>query len=196
MAERLLDLADRFSEVLTRVQVLVGRLLELHVLKLVALYTVWVALKEVREAQGRLLFLQWGPLEAGTLGWQIAGPLGRCRSIRPPAPAPRPPAFQVSVMNLLLVVLWAFALPYPRFRPMASCLSTVWTCIIIVCKMLYQLKVVSPHEYSSNCTEVCGRLGRVGEPTRPPLCSPLLAPARGLLVPRRPVPIPTEVGQS
>lgn len=57
-------------------------------------------------------------------------------------------------MNLLLVVLWAFALPYPRFRPMASCLSTVWTCIIIVCKMLYQLKVVSPNEYSSNCTEV------------------------------------------
>lgn len=57
-------------------------------------------------------------------------------------------------MNLLLVVLWAFALPYPRFRPMASCLSTVWTCIIIVCKMLYQLKIVNPHEYSSNCTEV------------------------------------------
>lgn len=57
-------------------------------------------------------------------------------------------------MNLLLVVLWAFALPYTRFRPMASCLSTVWTCIIIVCKMLYQLKVVNPHEYSSNCTEV------------------------------------------
>ncbi|XP_072587457.1 piezo-type mechanosensitive ion channel component 1 isoform X4 [Vulpes vulpes] len=105
VAERLLDLASGFSDVLTRVQVLLRRLLELHVLKLVALYTVWVALKEV------------------------------------------------SVMNLLLVVLWAFALPYPRFRPMASCLSTVWTCIIIVCKMLYQLKVVSPHEYSSNCTE-------------------------------------------
>ncbi|XP_029781951.1 piezo-type mechanosensitive ion channel component 1 [Suricata suricatta] len=105
VAERLLDLADRFSEVLTRVQALARRLLELHVFKLVALYTVWVALKEV------------------------------------------------SVMNLLLVVLWAFALPYPRFRPMASCLSTVWTCIIIVCKMLYQLKVVNPHEYSSNCTE-------------------------------------------
>nr|XP_025716089.1 piezo-type mechanosensitive ion channel component 1 isoform X6 [Callorhinus ursinus] len=105
VAERLLDLASGFSDVLTRVQVLVRRLLELHVFKLVALYTVWVALKEV------------------------------------------------SVMNLLLVVLWAFALPYPRFRPMASCLSTVWTCIIIVCKMLYQLKVVSPHEYSSNCTE-------------------------------------------
>lgn len=57
-------------------------------------------------------------------------------------------------MNLLLVVLWAFALPYPRFRPMASCLSTVWSCIIIVCKMLYQLKVVNPQEYSSNCSEV------------------------------------------
>ncbi|XP_059941391.1 piezo-type mechanosensitive ion channel component 1 isoform X1 [Mesoplodon densirostris] len=105
VAERLLDLATGFSDVLTRAQVLTWRLLELHVFKLVALYTVWVALKEV------------------------------------------------SVLNFLLVVLWAFALPYPRFRPMASCLATVWTCIIIVCKMLYQLKVVSPHEYSSNCTE-------------------------------------------
>ncbi|XP_013363415.1 PREDICTED: piezo-type mechanosensitive ion channel component 1 isoform X3 [Chinchilla lanigera] len=105
VAERLLDLAASFSDVLTRVQVFVRRLLELHIFKLVALYTVWVALKEV------------------------------------------------SVMNLLLVVLWAFALPYPRFRPMASCLSTVWTCIIIVCKMLYQLKVVNPQDYASNCTE-------------------------------------------
>ncbi|XP_032467901.1 piezo-type mechanosensitive ion channel component 1 isoform X2 [Phocoena sinus] len=105
VAERLLDLAAGFSDVLTRAQVLTRRLLELHVFKMVALYTVWVALKEV------------------------------------------------SVLNFLLVVLWAFALPYPRFRPMASCLATVWTCIIIVCKMLYQLKVVSPHEYASNCTE-------------------------------------------
>ncbi|XP_065754492.1 piezo-type mechanosensitive ion channel component 1 [Phocoena phocoena] len=105
VAERLLDLATGFSDVLTRAQVLTRRLLELHVFKMVVLYTVWVALKEV------------------------------------------------SVLNFLLVVLWAFALPYPRFRPMASCLATVWTCIIIVCKMLYQLKVVSPHEYASNCTE-------------------------------------------
>uniref|UniRef100_A0A452FL14 Piezo type mechanosensitive ion channel component 1 (Er blood group) n=1 Tax=Capra hircus TaxID=9925 RepID=A0A452FL14_CAPHI len=105
VAERLLDLATGFSDIVTRVQVLVRRLLELHIFKLVALYTVWVALKEV------------------------------------------------SVLNFLLVVLWAFALPYPRFRPMASCLATVWTCIIIVCKMLYQLKVVNPHEYASNCTE-------------------------------------------
>ncbi|XP_064129728.1 piezo-type mechanosensitive ion channel component 1 isoform X4 [Loxodonta africana] len=105
VAERLLELAASFSNVLAGVQVFVRRLLELHIFKLVALYTVWVALKEV------------------------------------------------SVMNFLLVALWAFALPYPRFRPMASCLSTVWTCIIIVCKMLYQLTVVNPHEYSSNCTE-------------------------------------------
>ncbi|XP_030705330.2 piezo-type mechanosensitive ion channel component 1 isoform X1 [Globicephala melas] len=105
VAERLLDLAAGFSDVLTRAQLLTRRLLELHVFKMVALYTMWVALNEV------------------------------------------------SVLNFLLVVLWAFALPYPRFRPMASCLATVWTCIIIVCKMLYQLKVVSPHEYASNCTE-------------------------------------------
>uniref|UniRef100_H0XWC8 Piezo type mechanosensitive ion channel component 1 (Er blood group) n=1 Tax=Otolemur garnettii TaxID=30611 RepID=H0XWC8_OTOGA len=105
VAERLLDLAAGFSDVLGRVQVFVWRLLELHVFKLVAMYTVWVALKEV------------------------------------------------SVMNLLLVALWAFALPYPHFRPMASCLSTVWTCVIIVCKMLYQLKAVDPVLYSRNCTK-------------------------------------------
>ncbi|XP_017714763.1 PREDICTED: piezo-type mechanosensitive ion channel component 1 [Rhinopithecus bieti] len=114
VAERLLELAAGFSDVLSRVQVFLRRLLELHVFKLVAVYTVWVALKEV------------------------------------------------SVMNLLLVVLWAFALPYPRFRPMASCLSTVWTCVIIVCKMLYQLKVVHPQEYSSNCTEVLTPVGGDG----------------------------------
>ncbi|NXF83715.1 PIEZ1 protein, partial [Sclerurus mexicanus] len=83
----------------------VRRLLELHILKLVALYTVWVALEEV------------------------------------------------SVMNFLLVLLWTLAVPYCRFRHMASCLSTIWTCIIIVCKMLYQLEIVRPQEYYSNCTE-------------------------------------------
>ncbi|NXR09505.1 PIEZ1 protein, partial [Semnornis frantzii] len=103
--ERLIVLGWTFSDMLTRIQVFVGRLLELHILKLVALYTVWVALEEV------------------------------------------------SVMNFLLVLLWAFAMPYCRFRHMASCLSTVWTCIIIVCKMLYQLKIVNPSEYSSNCTQ-------------------------------------------
>ncbi|XP_068811637.1 piezo-type mechanosensitive ion channel component 1 isoform X1 [Struthio camelus] len=103
--ERLIVLGWTFSDTLTRAQVFVGRLLELHILKLVALYTVWVALQEV------------------------------------------------SLMNFLLVLLWAFAVPYCRFRHMASCLSTVWTCIIIVCKMLYQLKIVDPSEYSSNCTQ-------------------------------------------
>uniref|UniRef100_A0A8C0GCI8 Piezo type mechanosensitive ion channel component 1 (Er blood group) n=1 Tax=Chelonoidis abingdonii TaxID=106734 RepID=A0A8C0GCI8_CHEAB len=103
--ERLVVLGWTFSDILTRGQVFVRRLLELHILKLVALYTVWVALQEV------------------------------------------------SVMNFLLVALWAFALPYCRFRHMASCLCTIWVCIIIVCKMLYQLKAVDPREYSSNCTQ-------------------------------------------
>uniref|UniRef100_A0A8D0GSC4 Piezo type mechanosensitive ion channel component 1 (Er blood group) n=1 Tax=Sphenodon punctatus TaxID=8508 RepID=A0A8D0GSC4_SPHPU len=103
--ERLVVLGQTFSDTLSRVQGLVWRVLELHLLKLVALYAVWVALQEV------------------------------------------------SVMNFLLVALWAFALPYSRFRHMASCLSTVWVCIIIVCKMLYQLNIVDPAEYASNCTE-------------------------------------------
>lgn len=57
-------------------------------------------------------------------------------------------------MNLVLVLLWSFAMPYGRFRAMASCLSTIWVCVIIVCKMLYQLSVVNPAEYSNNCTMV------------------------------------------
>uniref|UniRef100_A0A3Q2QJY1 Piezo type mechanosensitive ion channel component 1 (Er blood group) n=1 Tax=Fundulus heteroclitus TaxID=8078 RepID=A0A3Q2QJY1_FUNHE len=55
------------------------------------------------------------------------------------------------LMNLVLVVLWSLAMPFSRFRPMASCLSTVWVCVIIVCKMLYQLSVVNPSEYSHIC---------------------------------------------
>ncbi|NXD48510.1 PIEZ1 protein, partial [Corvus moneduloides] len=107
----------------------VRRLLELHVLKMVAVYTVWVALEEV----------PWG---AAGLGGSAGPPRGADRA-----------CVQVSLMNFLLVLLWALAMPYCRFRRMASCLSTVWTCIIIVCKMLYQLEIVDPRQYSSNCTQ-------------------------------------------
>ncbi|XP_046898435.1 piezo-type mechanosensitive ion channel component 1 isoform X1 [Hypomesus transpacificus] len=102
--DRLLVLSRKFSEILSQVQVFIWRVLELHILKMVAFFTIWVALGET------------------------------------------------SVMNLVLVVFWAFAMPYDRFRHMASCLSTVWVCIIIVCKMLYQLSIVNPIEYSNNCT--------------------------------------------
>uniref|UniRef100_A0A669AVJ3 Piezo type mechanosensitive ion channel component 1 (Er blood group) n=1 Tax=Oreochromis niloticus TaxID=8128 RepID=A0A669AVJ3_ORENI len=105
--DRLLDLSRRFSDILTTIQEFLWRLLELHILKMVAFFSVWVALEEV----------------------------------------------QPSVMNLVLVVLWSLAMPYDRFRSMASCLSTVWVCVIIVCKMLYQLSVVDPDDYSRNCTK-------------------------------------------
>lgn len=61
---------------------------------------------------------------------------------------------QVSLMNLLFLVLWAFALPFPRIRPIVSSISAVWACVMVVCKMLYQLKVIKPLDYSSNCTAV------------------------------------------
>ncbi|CAB1329419.1 unnamed protein product [Coregonus sp. 'balchen'] len=59
---------------------------------------------------------------------------------------------EVSLMNFLFLVLWTFALPFPRLRPIASSVSSVWACVMVVCKMLYQLKVIKPLEYSSNCT--------------------------------------------
>ncbi|CAJ1085575.1 piezo-type mechanosensitive ion channel component 2 [Xyrichtys novacula] len=59
---------------------------------------------------------------------------------------------EVSLMNLLFLVLWVFALPFPRLRPWASSISAVWACVMVVCKMFYQLKIIKPLDYASNCT--------------------------------------------
>ncbi|XP_048464153.1 piezo-type mechanosensitive ion channel component 2-like [Rhincodon typus] len=59
---------------------------------------------------------------------------------------------EVSLMNYLFLILWVFALPYSSFRPLASSISTVWACVMIVCKMMYQLKVVKLSTFSANCT--------------------------------------------
>lgn len=45
--ERLIVLGRTFSDMVTRGEVFMRRLLELHILKMVAVYTVWVALEEV-----------------------------------------------------------------------------------------------------------------------------------------------------
>ncbi|XP_051936934.1 piezo-type mechanosensitive ion channel component 1 isoform X2 [Hippocampus zosterae] len=102
--DRLLVLFKKSSDILNKGQVFLWTLLELHIIKMVAFYCVWVALEEP------------------------------------------------SVLNLVLVVLWSLAMPFSRFRPMASSLSTIWVCVIIMCKMLYQLSVVNPTEYSNNCS--------------------------------------------
>ncbi|NXX57413.1 PIEZ2 protein, partial [Scopus umbretta] len=60
--------------------------------------------------------------------------------------------FQVSLFNFVFLIAWALALPYAQFRPLASSICTVWTCVIIVCKMLYQLTSIDPSTFSSNCT--------------------------------------------
>ncbi|XP_070830644.1 piezo-type mechanosensitive ion channel component 2 [Chaetodon trifascialis] len=59
---------------------------------------------------------------------------------------------EVSLFNYVFLVSWAFALPYSHYRPLASSVCTVWTCVIIVCKMLYQLKSINPPSYSKNCS--------------------------------------------
>ncbi|XP_056155643.1 piezo-type mechanosensitive ion channel component 2-like isoform X2 [Lampris incognitus] len=79
-------------------------LMELHIIKFVSAYILWVSVKEV------------------------------------------------CVFNLVFVVCWVVALPYRPWRPLASSICTVWTCIITVCKMLYQLYAIQPSNYSSNCT--------------------------------------------
>ncbi|KAK2840910.1 hypothetical protein Q7C36_012489 [Tachysurus vachellii] len=59
---------------------------------------------------------------------------------------------EVSLMNFVFLVSWTFAVPYARLRPMASTVSSVWACVMVVCKMMYQLKFIKPAEFSVNCT--------------------------------------------
>lgn len=66
--------------------------------------------------------------------------------------APPPP--QVCLFNLLFVLCVAMSLPCRGWRPLLSGVCTVWTCVLTVCKMLYQLNAVQPVRYSSNCTLV------------------------------------------
>lgn len=60
----------------------------------------------------------------------------------------------MSLLNYVFLVSWAFALPYSHYRPLASSVCTVWTCVIIICKMLYQLKSIDPPSYSIKCPMV------------------------------------------
>ncbi|KAG7273270.1 hypothetical protein CRUP_009698, partial [Coryphaenoides rupestris] len=63
----------------------------------------------------------------------------------------------VSLMNFVFLVLWAFALPFPRIRPIASNVSAVWACVMVVCKMFYQLKGLGPSN-SSGGADVGGEM--------------------------------------
>uniref|UniRef100_A0A8C8R5P6 Piezo type mechanosensitive ion channel component 2 n=1 Tax=Pelusios castaneus TaxID=367368 RepID=A0A8C8R5P6_9SAUR len=102
--DRLTVLFLKFLEYFHKMQVFVWWLLELHIIKIVSSYIIWVTVKEV------------------------------------------------SLFNFVFLIAWALALPYAQFRPLASSVCTVWTCVIIVCKMLYQLTSIDPSTFSSNCT--------------------------------------------
>ncbi|KAG8131674.1 hypothetical protein E2320_009584 [Naja naja] len=60
---------------------------------------------------------------------------------------------EVCLMNYVFFIVWTFAIPYSKFRPYASRICTFWSCVMVICKMLYQLKFVKPWNYSSNCTQ-------------------------------------------
>ncbi|XP_066435636.1 piezo-type mechanosensitive ion channel component 2 isoform X4 [Eleutherodactylus coqui] len=102
--DRLTVLFLKFLEYFHKLQVFAWWCLELHIIKIVTSYIIWVTLREV------------------------------------------------SLLNYVFLTAWAFALPYSQLRPLASSVCTVWTCVIIVCKMLYQLTTIEPLSFSSNCT--------------------------------------------
>ncbi|CAM9493507.1 unnamed protein product [Rangifer tarandus platyrhynchus] len=84
---------------------------------------------------------------------------------------------EASLMNSVFYIFWVLSLPYSTLRPFMSRVSTVWACVIVVCRVMYQLKWVVPSAYASNCTQVWRANG-----TRPPA---LLA--GGLMVSLQPV---------
>ncbi|XP_073535133.1 piezo-type mechanosensitive ion channel component 2 isoform X7 [Phyllobates terribilis] len=102
--DRLTVLFLKFLEYFHKLQLFAWWILELHIIKIVTSYIIWVTLKEV------------------------------------------------SLLNYVFLTAWAFALPYSQLRPLASSVCTVWTCVIIVCKMLYQLATIEPLSFSSNCS--------------------------------------------
>uniref|UniRef100_A0A3B1IUW3 Piezo type mechanosensitive ion channel component 2 n=1 Tax=Astyanax mexicanus TaxID=7994 RepID=A0A3B1IUW3_ASTMX len=104
VVDRLTVLFLKFLQYIHQLQLLIWWLLELHVIKIVSSYIIWVSVKEV------------------------------------------------SLFNYVFLVSWAFALPFSQFRPLASSVCTVWTCVIIVCKMLYQLTSIQPETYSKICS--------------------------------------------
>ncbi|KFP76012.1 Piezo-type mechanosensitive ion channel component 1, partial [Acanthisitta chloris] len=114
--DRLTVLFLKFLEYFHKMQVFVWWLLELHIIKIVSSYIIWVTVKEASKH-----------------------------------PLSNSPIVEVSLFNLVFLIAWALALPYAQFRPLASSICTVWTCVIIVCKMLYQLSSIDPSTFSSKC---------------------------------------------
>ncbi|XP_006526235.1 piezo-type mechanosensitive ion channel component 2 isoform X6 [Mus musculus] len=102
--DRLTVLFLKFLEYFHKLQVFMWWILELHIIKIVSSYIIWVTVKEV------------------------------------------------SLFNYVFLISWAFALPYAKLRRAASSVCTVWTCVIIVCKMLYQLQTIKPENFSVNCS--------------------------------------------
>lgn len=132
VVDRLSVLFLRLLLSVQRLQHLVWWLLELHIVKIVSSYIMWVCVKEVRV---------WSPLAE----WTSVGHL--CLTILSMT-------LQVCLFNLLFVLCVGMSLPCRGWRPLLSGVCTVWTCVVTVCKMLYQLNVVQPIRYSSNCTTV------------------------------------------
>ncbi|XP_016401731.1 piezo-type mechanosensitive ion channel component 2-like [Sinocyclocheilus rhinocerous] len=104
VVERLTVLFLKFLEYVQKLQLFIWWLLELHIIKIVSSYIIWLSVREV------------------------------------------------SLFNYVFLVSWAFALPFSQFRPLASSVCTVWTCVIVVCKMLYQLTSINPSSYSRSCS--------------------------------------------
>ena len=113
------------DKLLRRFSALIWRLLEIHIFKAVALT---IFLTCIHEVGVTTVHLCSAASSAGAL------------------------CLQVCAINVFFVLLLAFGMPAPSVRRYVSHMSQVWCCLVILCKMIYQLRLVREEEMLSNCT--------------------------------------------
>ena len=61
---------------------------------------------------------------------------------------------QVNAINVMFVLVLLVGVPVPPLRWLMSHLLQVWSCIVILVKMIYQLRLVQEEQLLQNCTAV------------------------------------------
>lgn len=60
----------------------------------------------------------------------------------------------VSLINFIYVLLISITVPMGRFEPLVTTVFAIWSAILIICKMLFQLSVSDYLNYEYSCKEV------------------------------------------
>ncbi len=62
--------------------------------------------------------------------------------------------FQISAMNFLFILFLMVGIPIPQLHWLIGIVSLIWTAIVILSKMLFQLKTIKSGYWYTNCSDV------------------------------------------